>query len=139
FSYTDCNYGGNELARYDPNRASWSYYQIANNSDTEFEDKPAVAIDGQHVFESWTQYGSCTGVGVPSPIKVAVFPLGGQSVPPLAILKVPHSHYSQGSSMATDGHGGFWITWEEFPSSSATVGSIWLAHWKGVGQGWIEA
>ena len=42
----------------------------------------AVAVDSRHVFESWTQYGSCSGVGVPSPIRVAVFPAGPTSVPP---------------------------------------------------------
>jgi len=136
FDYFDCSIGGNELARYDPDRATWSYYQIADNSDAAFQDKPAVAVDGRHVFESWTQYGSCSGVGVPSPIRVAVFPSGPTSVPPVAILNVPHSTYSQGSALAVDGHGGFWIAWEEFPSSSSTVGAIWLDHWRGRRAGW---
>jgi hypothetical protein len=136
FSYVDCNIGGNELARFDPASGTWSNYQIADNSDTTFQDKPAVATDGQRVFESWTRYGSCTGGGVTSPIKVAVFPAGPASVPPGAILEVPNSTYSQGSALAADGAGGFWVAWEEYPSAEATVGSIWLAHWKGRHGGW---
>jgi hypothetical protein len=135
FDYFDCNVGGVELARYDSTAGTWSYYQIQKNSDTQFQDKPAIMFDGQRVFVSWTKYGSCTGVGVTSPIYVAVFPGGGSSVPPIAKLKVPGSTYSQGSAMAPDNAGGFWITWEEFPSPDATVGKIMLAHWK-MGGGW---
>ncbi|HEX9236524.1 MAG TPA: hypothetical protein VF972_09625 [Actinomycetota bacterium] len=135
FSYTDCTVGGVELSRYDAVAGTWSYYQIAANSDNAFQDKPAVAQDGTRVWVSWTEYGSCSGVDVPSPIKVAVFAAGGSSGPPKKILSVPGSTYSQGSSMIPDGHGGFFITWEEFPSPSATVGSIKLAHFK-KGIGW---
>jgi hypothetical protein len=130
FDYFDCTIGGLELARQDPGTGTWTFYQIAANSNAQFQDKPAIMQDGGHVFVSWTQYGSCTGIGVTSPIKVAIFPSGPSSVPPVKILSVPGSTYSQGSAMASDGHGGLWITWEEFPSADATVGSIKLVHLK---------
>ncbi len=136
FDYVDCNVGGVELARQDPATGSWSSYQIRANSDTEFQDKPAVAVDRRHVYVSWTHYGSCTGVGVTSPIKIAVFPVGSSSGPPIGILSVPGSTYSQGSAIVADKNGGLWVAWEEFPSSSATTGSIWLAHWRGPRAGW---
>lgn len=135
FDYVDCNAGGVELARRDPSSGSWSYYQIRANSDSEFQDKPAMMQDGSHVFVSWTRFGSCTGVGVTSPIKVAVFPTGPGSVPPIKLLSVPGSTYSQGSALASDGRGGFWVTWEEYPSSSSEIGSIQLAHYR-LGSGW---
>ena len=130
FSYVDCNFGGLELARRDPGSGTWTYYEIAPNSDAQFQDKPAILQDDRRVFVSWTQYGSCTGVGVTSPIKVAAFAGGSTSIAPRRILSVPGSTYSQGSAMASDGRGGFWITWEEYPSSSATIGSIMLAHFR---------
>jgi hypothetical protein len=130
FDYNDCTIGGVELARKDPSNGTWSTYQIQANSNAMFEDKPAIMQDGRHVFVSWTHYGSCDGIGVTSPIKVAVFNPGATSGPPVKSLAVPGSTYSQGSAMATDGHGGFWITWEEFPSASSTIGSIMLAHWS---------
>jgi len=73
---------------------------------------------------------------VTSPIKIGVFPLGATSGPPTGILSVPGSTYSQGSAIAADHRGGLWVTWEEFPSSSATIGSIWMAHWRGPHAGW---
>jgi len=130
FSYVNCNVGGVELARQDPSTGSWTYYQIRANTDAEFQDKPAVAADGHHVFVSWTLYGSCTGIGVTSPIKVAMFNAGVDSGPPIRVLSVPDSTYSQGSAMATDGRGGFWITWEEFDSPDDVVGEIKLAHYR---------
>jgi hypothetical protein len=130
FSYVDCNFGGLELARRDPGTGLWSNYEIRPNSDAEFQDKPAIAIDDRHVFVSWTLYGSCTGVGVTSPIKVAVFDTGSASTPPIKVLSVPGSVYSQGSTMATDGRGGFWIAWEEFSSPTDLTGEIHLAHWS---------
>jgi hypothetical protein len=130
FSYINCNVGGVELARRDPSTGTWTYYQIRANSDAEFQDKPAVAVDGRQVFVSWTLYGSCTGVGVTSPIKVAVFNAGVNSGPPINVLSVPDSKYSQGSALATDGRGGFWITWEEFDSPDDLVGEIKLAHYS---------
>lgn len=136
FDYGDCNIGGVELARRDPRDGTWSYYQILPNSDTAFQDKPAVALSSNHVFVAWTRVGSCTGVGATSPIRVAVFPTGPASVPPVATLKVPGSKYSQGAAMASDGHGGIWIAWEEFPSATATIGSIWVGHWRGPSLGW---
>src|SRR5438128_6486765 len=129
FDYFDCNIGGLELARRDPGTGTWSYYQIAANSDARFQDKPAIMQDGKHVFVSWTQYGSCTGVGVTSPIKIAVFHTGPNSKGPSTILSVPGSTYSQGSAMASDGRGGFWVTWEEYPSADATVGAIKMVHY----------
>jgi len=130
FNYNRCDVGGLELMRRDTN-GSWSYYQIAANSRSQFQDKPAIALSGSNVFVSWTQFGSCTGANVTSPIEVAVLPQGGASVAPTTILSVPGSTYSQGSSIASDGAGGFWIAWEEWPSATATNGAIKLAHWNG--------
>jgi len=135
FDYFDCNVGGLELARRDPSNGSWSYYELLPNSDAEFQDKPAIMPDERHVFVSWTRYGSCTGIGVPSPIVIFEFNNGPTSTPPIKKFKAPGSTYSQGSAMASDGRGGFWITWEEFPSPDSTIGSIQLAHWR-PGMGW---
>jgi hypothetical protein len=121
FSYARCKVGGVELLRRATN-GSWSYYQIAANSNSQFQDKPAIALDSSHVYVSWTQFGSCSGVNVPSPIRVAVFPSGAQSRAPTATFILPRSTYSQGSSIAADGSGGFWIAWEEYPNASASVG-----------------
>jgi hypothetical protein len=133
FNFNTCTVGGAELLRRDPATGSWSYYQIAANSSTAFQDKPAIALDEAHsrVFVSWTRFGSCSGVNVPSPIRIAVFPSGSSSVPPSTILSVPGSTYSQGSSIAADGGGGVWVAWEEWPSPTAANGSIKLAHWDG--------
>ena len=135
FNFYRCNVGGVELLRRDPATGSWSSYQIAADSSAQFQDKPAIALDETtgHVYVSWTQFGSCSGSGVTSPIKVAVLPTGSSSVSPSQILPVPGSTYSQGSSIQPDGQGGFWIAWEEYPSASATTGSIQLAHWTGTG------
>ncbi len=138
FNFHNCNVGGVELLRRNPATGAWTFTQIAANSRTQFQDKPALAIDGSHVWESWTQFGSCTGVNVTSPIKVAVFPTGASSVAPSAILSVPGSTFSQGSSIKADGSGGFWIAWEEFPSASATIGSIKLAHFNGTAWNVLE-
>jgi Fibronectin type III domain len=137
FNFSDCNVGGLELLRRNPATGSWGTYQIAANSSAQFQDKPALAIDSSHVFVSWTQFGSCTGQGVASPIRVAVLPSGATSGAPTAVLSVPGSTYSQGSSIAADGSGGFWIAWEEYPASDATVGTIKLAHWNSAA-GWGE-
>ena len=140
FNFYSCSVGGVELLRRDPGTGAWSYYQIAANSSAQFQDKPALALDeaNKHVYVSWTQFGSCSGAGVTSPIKVAVFPTGVGSVAPTAILPpVPGSTYSQGSSIASDGAGGFWIAWEEWASSSSANGSIKLAHWDGTG--WVAS
>src|SRR5436309_10121897 len=90
--------------------------------------------DGRNVFVSWTRYGSCTGIGVPLPIVIFVFDNGPASTPPIRKLKAPGSTYSQGSAMASDGRGGLWITWEEFPSPDATIGSIQVAQLDGSGR-----
>jgi len=136
FDYFDCSIGGVELARRDPSNGSWSYYQILVNSNTQFQDKPAVAVDSRRVYVAWTRYSGCFGSGNFAPIKVAVFPLGPNSVPPSGVLSVPGSTYSSGAALAPDGHGGFWIAWEEFQFPTTLPGSIWLAHWKGKVQGW---
>jgi len=131
FNFYRCNMGGVELLRRDPATGAWSYFQIASNSRSQFQDKPAVAVGGSNVYVSWTQFGSCSGVNVPSPIKVAVFGQGASSGAPSQILPVPGSTYSQGSSIQSDGSGGFWLAWEEYPSASATVGAIKLVHYDG--------
>ncbi len=135
FNYYRCNVGGLELLRRDPTTSKWSYVQIAANSTAQFQDKPALAADSAHVWVSWTQFGSCSGSGVTSPIKVAVLPAGAASVAPTTVLSVPGSTYSQGSSIAADGAGGFWVTWEEWPSPTATNGAIQLAHFDAT-TGW---
>ena len=132
-NFNRCDIGGVELMRRDPATGTWSRYEIASNSSAQFQDKPALAVDSAHVFVSWTQFGACDGENVASPIKVAVFPVGGASVAPLSVLSVPGSTYSQGSALAPDGSGGVWVAWEEFPTSTNTVGAIKLAHWDGSG------
>ena len=131
FNFYKCTVGGVELLRRNPSTGAWTYYQIAANSRNQFQDKPAIAIGGGKVFVSWTQFGSCSGVNVTSPIKVAVFNGGTSSGPPSQTLSVPGSTYSQGSAIASDGGGGFWIAWEEWPSATAANGSIKVAHWNG--------
>jgi hypothetical protein len=133
FSFTKCAVGGVELLRRNPATGSWSHGQIASNSASQFEDKPAITLSGSSVYESWTQFGSCSGNNVPSPIEVAQFPTGAASVAPSKVLSVPGSTYSQGSSTAADGNGGFWIAWEEWPDATASVGAIELAHYDGAG------
>jgi Fibronectin type III domain len=136
FNFYRCNVGGLELMRGTPG-GTWTSYQIASNSQSQFQDKPALALDEAygHVFVSWTQFGSCSGANVTSPIKVAVLGTGASSVAPSTILNVPGSAYSQGSSIKPDGQGGFWIAWEEWSSgSSSATSSIRIAHW--IGSGW---
>ena len=135
FNFNSCTVGGVELLRRDPNTGTWSYYQIANDSNSQFQDKPAIALDSanHHVLVSWTQFGSCSGVNVTSPIRVAIFADGATSVAPTTTLtNVPGSTYSQGSSLAPDGSGGFWLTWEEYPGNGSQ-GEIRLAHYTGSG------
>src|SRR5207253_392543 len=96
FNFYNCGVGGVELLRRNPSNGSWTYYQIAANSTGAFQDKPAITIDSSRACVSWTQFGSCSGAGVTSPIKVAVFPTGAASVAPTAVLTVPGSTYSQG-------------------------------------------
>jgi hypothetical protein len=131
FAFNNCSVGGVELLRRDPSTGSWSYYQIATDSQSQFQDKPAIALSGANVYVSWTQFGSCSGSGVTSPIKVAVLPQGASSQAASTILSVPGSTYSQGSSIASDGAGGFWVAWEEWPSATSSNGSIRLAHYTG--------
>jgi hypothetical protein len=135
FNFNRCNVGGVELIRGTRNSdgsVSWlGYYQIAANSRSQFQDKPAITVSGSNVFESWTQFGSCSGVNVTSPIKVARFATGANNNAPQETLNVPGSQFSQGSAITPDGSGGFYLAWEEFPSATATIGSIKLAHWNG--------
>jgi hypothetical protein len=134
FDPNDCSFGGVELLRRDPATGAWAYAQLAANSSGAFQDKPAIALGSGTVFVSWSHFGSCSGENVTSPIQVAVLPAGAASVAPTTVLDVPGSTYSQGSSVAADGAGGFWIAWEEFPTAASTSGEIRLAH-RGVG-GW---
>ena len=133
FDPNDCSFGGVELLRRDPATGTWSYAQLAADSSGGFQDKPAIALGTDKVYVSWSHFGSCSGVDVASPIQVATLPTGAASVAPTAVLDVPGSTYSQGSSIAADGSGGFWIAWEEFPTAGSTSGEIRLAHWAG---GW---
>ena len=136
FNFYRCNVGGVELLRRDPATGSWSYYEIASNSNAQFQDKPAIALGGSKVFVSWTQFGSCSGANVISPIRVAVLSKGVTSSAPTDMLTVPGSTYSQGSSIQVDGSGGFWIAWEEWLSATATNGEIRIAHWTP--SGWAQ-
>lgn len=138
FNFNNCSVGGVELLRRNPSTGAWTYFQIAANSRKQFQDKPAIALSGSNVLVSWTQYGSCSGVNVASPIKVAIFPQGPSSVAPTTILSVPGSTNSQGSSIQGDGSGGFWITWEEYPTPSSTIGSIKLVHYSGGSFGAVQ-
>lgn len=132
---SNCSVGGLQLMRRDPATGGWSSYQIAANSLASFQDKPWLMMDGSHVFVSWTSFASCTGQNVASPIMVAELPTGSASVAPITILSVPGSTFSQGSNLVSDGAGGFWIAWEEFPNASETIGSIKVAHWSAA-SGW---
>jgi hypothetical protein len=127
FNFARCAVGGVELLRRDAATGAWTVTQIAANSRSQFQDKPAIAVDSTHAYVSWTQFLSCSGVS-PSPIKVAVFAPASSTTP--SILSVPGSTFSQGSSIASDGAGGFWIAWEEFGSATATTGVIKLAHYN---------
>jgi hypothetical protein len=137
FDYYDCPVGGVELARRDPSNGSWSYYQILSNANNRLQDKPAIMQDGKHVFVSWTEYhGSfCIGFNDIFPLHVAIFAPGPTSGPPIKTLQVPGSTYSAGVALASDRRGGFWITWEEFPSPTSLTGTIKLNHWQS-GAGW---
>jgi hypothetical protein len=142
FDYFDCTVGGVQLARQDPSDGSWSYYQISPNSNDRFQDKPAVLQDASHghVFVGWTEYhGSfCIGFNDVFPLRIAMFDSGPDSTPPIKVLSVPGSTYSAGVALASDTEGGFWVTWEEFPSPTSLVGSIKLNHWR-PGRGWDMA
>jgi hypothetical protein len=120
FSRTDDSVGGVELLRRNARTRTWSYIQIAANSSGIFQDKPAISADSSQVVVSWTQFGAAP------PITVAVFPTS-PFTGRFRILGVPGSTSSQGSTIAADGKGGFWVAWEEFASGP----SIMLAHWDG--------
>jgi hypothetical protein len=138
FNFNRCNVGGVELTRgtYNSTTNTWTWgtpVQFAANSRSQFQDKPAVALDQahSHVLVSWTQFGSCTGTTGTSPIRVAI--ANSTTTSSFATLaNVPGSTYSQGSSIVPDGSGGFWLAWEEYPSVTATIGlGIRLAHYTG--------
>jgi hypothetical protein len=139
FDYFDCAVGGVELARKDPSSGTWSYYQIEANSTTppRLQDKPVVMQDGRHVFVGWTEYhGSfCAGFNDVFPLRIAVFNPGPTSTPPIKVLTPPGSTYSAGVALASDGRGGFWATWEEFPSPTSLTGTISLNRWRPL-SGW---
>jgi hypothetical protein len=138
FDYFDCAVGGVELARKDPSNGAWSYYQIEANSNLpRFQDKPAVMQDERHVFVGWTEYhGSfCAGFNDVYPLRIAVFNTGPASTPPIKVLTPPGSTYSAGVALASDGRGGFWATWEEFPNPTSLAGSISLNRWRPL-SGW---
>jgi hypothetical protein len=116
FSYTDLTVGGVELARRDPVSGAWSYYQIADNTENTFQDKPAEVLSGPHLYLCWTFFGSG------STIQVAQFNQGPNATKPKKVFEVPGTGNSQGCSLAADGHGGFWIAWEEGQS-------IRIGHW----------
>jgi hypothetical protein len=117
---------------------TWNnYVQLAANSNSQFQDKPAITLSGGNVFESWTQFGSCSGSNVASPIRVDEIGPGATGTV-TSLGTVPGSTNSQGSSIAPDGAGGIWVAWEEWPSPTATVGTIKLNHWT-PGSGWGAA
>ena len=39
-----------ELLRRNPSTGAWTYFQIANNSRKQFQDKPAIALSGSNVL-----------------------------------------------------------------------------------------
>ena len=131
FDYFDCVIGGVELSRRDPATGQWRNYEIKVNTNNAFQDKPAIAQDGAHVFVSWDEYLGCFGSSGQSVTRVAVFDAGPDPTPPLAMLTVPGTTNSAGSSIAPDGSGGFWIAVEDFGPPS----SIKLAHYV-PGSGW---
>ena len=116
FSYTDATVGGVELARRDPVSGAWSYSQIAANTPSTFQDKPAVVLSGRNVYVCWTFFANN------STIQIAQFGQGGQSKSPKKVFQVPGTGNSQGCSLAADGRGGFWVAWEEGQS-------IRVGHW----------
>jgi hypothetical protein len=132
FSYADCSAGGLELARRDPVSGGWTVQRIDANTDSRFQDLPAIALDSAHVFVSWTRFHSCTGEKA-SPIEVAISDVGPLAGPAVKIVCVPDSKFAQGSSVAADGKGGFWITYEQYESETDPIGEIRLAHWR---RGW---
>jgi hypothetical protein len=137
FSYTECDVGGVELLRRDPATGRWSRTELATNGKDLLQDRPGFAVEGNTIFYAWTVFDSCEGNAVESPLKVALMPAGPRSAPPRRVLDVPGSRYSQGAVPAGDGHGGFWLAWEEYPDAVANSGSIRIAHWS-PRQGWDE-
>jgi hypothetical protein len=136
FSFTDCGIGGVELLRRDPRTGSWRLTQIAADSETALQDRPSLSVDRRTVFFAWTSFASCTGERGASQVRVALLPAGSRPTRATTVLDAPGSRFSEGPSIGTDGHGGFWIAWEEYPSADAQNGAILLAHWSPT-IGWI--
>jgi hypothetical protein len=137
FNFARCNVGGVELARRDPVTGSWRSTQIAANSKTALQDRPALAVDASSVYFAWTRFDSCQGEDGPSHLQVALLPTGSAPAAPTSVLDVPGSTFSQGAAIGADGKRGFWLAWEEYPDASATDGWIELAHWSPAA-GWNE-
>jgi hypothetical protein len=132
FSYTDCRVGGIELLRKDPSSGTWAYAQVADNGAHTFNDKPAVAVDDRFVYQAWTQFNFCPRQEPPDleTLKVAISPQGPTPAPPIEVLDVPGARHTEGAAIAPDGHGGFWLTWEEFQNNLFTQGQIRLIHYN---------
>jgi len=130
FSFKRCNLGGVELARRDPSNGTWRVTEIASNSATALQDRPSLAADDHTVFFAWTRFDSCDGEDGPSHLQVALLPTGSRPAAPTTVLAAPRSSFSQGASIGSDGRGGFWISWEEYPDATAADGAIELAHWS---------
>jgi hypothetical protein len=130
FSYTECEVGGLELLRRDPNTGTWAHERIAANTANRFNDKPAIALDEGHVYQAWTEFDFCPRQQRPhlERLKVAISSLGPDPEPALEILTVPGALHTEGASIAADGSGGFWLAWEEFKDNLFTRGQIRLIH-----------
>lgn len=138
FNFSRCAVGGVELARRDPVSGAWRLTQIAANSKTALQDRPALAADALSVYVAWTRFDSCDGEDGPSHLLVALLPPGSAPAAPTTVLDVPGSNFSQGATIGADGRGGFWLAWEEYASASASNGAIELVHWSR-SDGWSAA
>ena len=137
FSYTRCDVGGVELLRRNPASGRWSRTELAGNGKDVLQDRPGLAVEGNKVFYAWAVFDSCEGDQVESPLKVALLPAGPRSAAPTRVLDVPGTRFAQGAAPAGDGHGGFWLAWEEYPDAVANSGAIRIGHWSPQG-GWDD-
>jgi hypothetical protein len=138
FNFARCGVGGVELARRDPVTGAWHMAQLAANSKTALQDRPAIAVDSGSVYFAWTRFASCQGDNGPSQLRVALLPTGSANQAITSVLAVPGSNFSQSASIGTDGSGGFWLAWEEYPDASASDGWMELIHWSR-SAGWSAA
>jgi hypothetical protein len=90
FNFHNCGVGGVDLTigSYNQGINSWSSgtpVQFAANSRSQFQDKPAIALDQANgkVFVSWTHFGSCSGVNATSSSPPSL-PRGPASTSPTA-------------------------------------------------------